>query len=76
METRGFRSNIQCYFYVLPLMHAVLGGVGVQISLCVGFGERKLSKFEWLRNYSLPSFIAAWAAERRAIGTRKGEQDT
>ena len=57
-------------------MHSVLGGVGVQIGLCVGFGERKFSKFEGLRNYFLPSFIAACAAARRAIGTRKGEQDT
>ena len=80
-------------------MHAVLGGVGVQISLCVGFGERKLSEFErrgtycasnkvpWHSleifdfasgsgSYFLPSLIAAWAAARRAIGTRYGEQDT
>ena len=57
-------------------MHSVLGGVGVQVFLRVGFGERKFSELEGLRNYFLPSFIAAWAAERRAIGTRKGEQDT
>ena len=40
-------------------MHAVLGGVGVQVFLRVGFGERKLSEFEWLGTYFLPSFIAA-----------------
>ena len=57
-------------------MHSVLGGVGVQIGLRVGFGKRKLSEFEGLRNYFLPSFIAAWAAARRAMGTRKGEQET
>ena len=80
-------------------MHSVLGGVGVQISLCVGFGERKFSELEGFRNYCgsnkvpghpleifdfgsgsgsyfLPSFIAACAAARRAIGTRNGEQET
>ena len=57
-------------------MHSVLGGVGVQIFLRVGFGERKLSEFEGLRNYFLPSFIAACAALNRAIGTRNGEQET
>ena len=57
-------------------MHSVLRGVGVQILLRVGFGERKLSELEGLRNYFLPSLIAAWAAARRAIGTRKGEQET
>ncbi len=45
----GSLLDIQRYFYVLPLMHAVLGGIGIQILLCVGFGERKLSKFEGLR---------------------------
>ncbi len=57
-------------------MHAVLRGVGVQIILCVGFGERKLSELEGRGTYFLPSLIAAWAAESLAIGTRKGEQDT
>lgn len=57
-------------------MHSVLGGVGVQVFLCVGFGERKFSKLEWLGSYFLPCFIAAWAAAKRAIGTRKGEQET
>ena len=57
-------------------MHSVLGGVSVQIFLCVGFGERKLSELEGLRNYFLPSFIAACAAASLAIGTLKGEHDT
>ncbi len=57
-------------------MHSVLGGVGVQVFLCVGFGERKFSELEGLRNYFLPSFIAACAAASLAIGTRKGEQLT
>ena len=80
-------------------MHAVLGGVGVQMFLCVGFSERKLSEFEGRGTYCasnkvpghpleifdfgsgsgsyfLPSLIAAWAAARRAMGTRNGEQET
>ena len=32
-------------------MHSVLGGVGVQVFLCVGFGERKFSELKGLRNY-------------------------
>ena len=59
LPAEGFLLNIQRYFYVIPLMHSVLGGVGVQMFLRVGFGERKLSEFEGLRNYFLPSFIAA-----------------
>ena len=57
-------------------MHSVLGGVGVQMFLHVGFCERKFSELEGLRNYFLPSFIAACAAASLAIGTRKGEQLT
>ena len=40
-------------------MHSVLRGVGVQIFLRVGFGERKFSEFEWLGTYFLPCVIAA-----------------
>ncbi len=40
-------------------MHTVLGGVGVQIFLCVGSRERKSSEFEGLGTYFLPSLIAA-----------------
>ncbi len=40
-------------------MHSVLGGVGVQIFLCVGFGERKVSKLKGRETYYLPSLIAA-----------------
>ena len=57
-------------------MHSVLRGAPVQIFLRVGSRERKLSEFEGRGTYFLPSFIAACAAERRAMGTRKGEQDT
>lgn len=42
-------------------MHSVPCGISVQILLCVGFGERKLSEFEGGGTYFLPSFIAACA---------------
>ena len=36
-----------------------------------------ISAFSGMRHYFfLPALIAAWAAARRAIGTRKGEQLT
>ena len=56
-------------------MHTVLCGIGIQVLLCILFCECELSKFGE-RNYFLPSFIAACAAARRAIGTLKGEQET
>lgn len=56
--------------------------------LCQAFCERKtcnigilkdaafLTQRPWLQLYYLLAFSAACAAARRAMGTRKGEQDT
>ena len=56
-------------------MHTLVGHFGIFIFLSILFGERKFCEVKVSRNY-LPDFIAAWAAARRAMGTRNGEQDT
>ena len=72
---RGVVLNIEFYFNIFPFMHTLFGWFGVFILLSILFGERKFCEVKVSRNY-LPDFIAACAAARRAIGTRKGEQDT
>ena len=59
LPTEGLCSNIQCYFDVTPSQHAVLGGVDVQMLLCILLREREFSKFVRFGNYFLPWLIAA-----------------
>lgn len=71
---RGASLDIQSYFNIFEFMHTLFCGFGIFIFLSILFGERKFCEVKV--NYFLPSLIAACAAARRAIGTRKGEQDT
>ena len=71
---RGLVLDIQVHLDVFPPMDAAGSAVRVKILLrvlpCHGEGG------EFLETQFLPSFIAACAAARRAMGTRKGEQET
>ena len=67
--------DIEIYLNILELIHATAGGEGVQILFRILSCHRKGS--ELLVNAQFPHpLIAACAADRRAIGTRKGEQET
>ena len=69
-----FILNIEFYFNISPASYTLCRGYGIDIFLCVLDRQCKLSELEVA--YFLPSAIAACAAARRAIGTRKGEQET
>lgn len=67
--------DIEIYLDILELIHATAGGEGVEVLFRILSGHSKGS--ELLVNAQFPhSLIAACAAARRAMGTRKGEQDT
>jgi hypothetical protein len=72
---RGVVLDIEFYFNIFPFMHTLFCGFGILVFLSILFCERKFCEVKVVWNY-LPDFIAACAAARRAIGTRKGEQDT
>ena len=67
--------DIEIYLDVLEFIDATAGGEGVKILFRILSGHGEGS--ELLVNAQIPHpLIAACAADRRAIGTRKGEQDT
>ena len=67
--------DIEIYLDILKLIHAATGGEGVQVLFCILSCHSKGS--ELLVNAQFPhSLIAACAAASRAMGTRKGEQET
>ena len=68
--------DIKPYSNVVPVIHTALGREGIHIFLCIVNRQCKFSELQEVVAYFLPSLIAACAAARRAIGTRKGEQDT
>ena len=53
-------------------MHSVLCGVGVQIFLRVGFGERKFSEFEWLGTYCASNKVPGHPLEIFDFGSGSG----
>ena len=71
----GSVLDIEIYLNVTEPMHPSQRRDGIQIRFrillryCKGSEHLKITQF-------LPSLMAAWAADRRAMGTRKGEQDT
>ena len=44
-QQRDFVLNIQAYLNILPTMHTVLCGIGIQVSHGIHFCECELSKF-------------------------------
>ena len=67
--------DIEIYLDVLEFIDATAGGEGVKILFRILSGHGEGS--ELLVNAQIPHpLIAACAADRRAIGTRKGEQET
>ena len=70
--TEGFFLDIQRYFYVSPAKHSVLGGVGVQVFLRVGFGERKLSELEGRGTYCASNKVPRHPLEIFDFGSGSG----
>ena len=67
--------DIEIYLDVLEFIDATAGGEGVKILFRILSGHGEGS--ELLVNAQIPHpLIAACAAARRAMGTRKGEQET
>ena len=67
--------DIEIYLDILELIHATAGGEGVKILFRILSGHSEGSELSV--NAQIPHpLIAACAADRRAIGTRKGEQET
>ena len=67
--------DIEIYLDVLEFIDATAGGEGVKILFRILSGHGEGS--ELLVNAQIPHpLIAACAADRRAMGTRKGEQET
>lgn len=60
---------------IMPVQQPALFGLSIEIILSIVRKQRKFADFDVSRNY-FPWLIAACAAARRAIGTRKGEQET
>ena len=67
--------DIEIYLNILELIHATTGGEGVEVLFRILSGHSKGSELSV--NAQIPHpLIAACAAARRAMGTRKGEQET
>ena len=64
--------------YIFPLMHSAFRRVSIKMGFCVFLCKRKTADIGISNraSYYFLSLIAACAAARRAIGTRKGEQET
>ena len=74
-ELGAWMLDIEIYLDILELIHATAGGEGVQVLFRILSGHSKGP--ELLVNAQFPHpLIAACAADRRAMGTRKGEQET
>jgi hypothetical protein len=67
--------DIEIYLDILEFIHATAGGEGVKILFRILSCHSEGSELSV--NAQIPHpLIAAWAAARRAMGTRKGEQET
>ena len=67
--------DIEIYRDILEFIHATAGREGVQVLFRILSSHSEGSELPV--NAQFPhSLIAAWAAARRAMGTRKGEQET
>ena len=67
--------DIEIYLDILEFIHATAGGEGVKILFRILSCHSEGSELSV--NAQIPHpLIAAWAAARRAMGTRKGLQDT
>ena len=75
-KNRGINGlDIEIYLDVLEFIHATAGGEGVKVLFRILSCHSEAS--ELAVNAQFPhSLIAACAAARRAMGTRKGEQET
>ena len=67
--------DIKIYPNIRPLMDSAFGAEAVHVRFCIFTGHNKGSEL-LVADLILPYLIAAWAAARRAMGTRKGEQET
>ena len=67
--------DIKIYPNIRPLMDSAFGAEAVHVRFCIFTGHNKGSEL-LVADLILPYLIAACAAARRAIGTRKGEQET
>ena len=67
--------DIEIYLDILEFIHATASGEGVEVLFRILSGHSKGSELSV--NAQIPHpLIAACAAARRAMGTRKGEQET
>jgi hypothetical protein len=67
--------DIKIYPNIRPLMDSALTAQAVHICFRISTGHNKGSDL-LVADLILPYLIAACAAARRAMGTRKGEQET
>ena len=67
--------DIKIYPNIRPLMDSAFGAETIHIRFCIFTGHNEGSEL-LVGDFILPYLIAACAAARRAMGTRKGEQET
>ena len=72
-QRRNFKRNAEITLFGSPSLVSLAGTSGPKTSY---FNPNLLAILPVMVLGSLSALIAAWAAARRAIGTRNGEQET
>ena len=78
IETPVFILDKDINLYIFPLMHSAFRRISVKVGFCVFLRKSKTADIGISNRaiYYFLSLIAACAAARRAMGTRKGLQET